>query len=107
MLLLRGRLSGDGVASILEGDAEIVAMASAREPRTALATMASFLPSRDSTPPHSRGYYEALGQLIEVLEERGHVEAGTLAVRGLDRIHPAVLRSAAREVCRRRGLLGE
>jgi hypothetical protein len=104
VLLLRGRLSGNGVAALLEGDAEIVAVASCREPRAALATLASFLPARDSAPPHSRGYFEALGELVAVLRERGAVPPGAVAARVLDGLDPDVIRSAAREVCRRRGL---
>ncbi len=106
-LLLRGRLSGEGVAAVLEGDAEIAALASARETRAALATLVSFLPARDSAPPHSRGYHDALEDLVEVLRERRAVEPGTNVVRALDRVDPDIVRSAAREVCRRRGLLGD
>jgi tetratricopeptide (TPR) repeat protein len=107
VLLLRGRLSGNGVTALLEGDAEIVAVASCREPRAALATLASFLPARDSSPPHSRGYFEVLEELVGVLRERGAVPEDALAVRVLDGLDPAVIRSAAREVCRRRGLRAE
>lgn len=106
-LLLRGRLSAAGTASVLEGDAEIAALASAREPRAALATLTSFLPARDAGAPHGRGYFEAAEDLVEVLRERGAVPPGVIAVRALDGVDPEVLRSAAREVCRRRGLLGQ
>ena len=105
-LLLRGGLSAEGAASILEGDAEIAALAGAREPRASLATLTSFLPVRDAGAPHGRGYFEALEDLVEVLRERGLLPAGPGAVRLLDRIEGEALRSAAREVCRRRGLLG-
>ncbi len=106
-LLLRGRLSGSAVAGILEGDAEIAAVASSREPRAALATLVSFLPSRDAAPPHSRGYHGAVEDLVEVLRERGAAGPDDIVVRILDRLDPEVLRSAAREVCRRRGLRKE
>jgi hypothetical protein len=106
-LLLRGRLSGGHVAAVLEGDAEMVALAESREPRAALATMVSFLPSRDSQPPHSRGYHGAVADLVEVLRERRAVAPGWNVARSLDRLSPEVLRSAAREVCRRRGLSGD
>ena len=106
-LLLRGRLSGSGVASVLEGDAELVALATAREPRATLTSLASFLPARDGGAPHGRGYFEALEDLVRVLRERGAVARDAVAVRALDRLDPEVLRSAAREVCRRRGLRAE
>ncbi len=107
VLMLRGHLSGTRVAALLEGDAQIAAVAASREPRAALATLASFLPARDSSPPHSRGYFEALRDLVAVLRERGEVPAGAVAVRVLDGVDPEVLRSAALEVCRRRGLRAE
>ncbi len=103
-LLLRGRLSAAGTASVLEGDAEIAAVASAREPRAALATLVSFLPARDAGAPHGRGYHGAVEDLVAVLRERGAVPPGVVAVRLLDGIDPEVIRSAAIEVCRRRGL---
>jgi hypothetical protein len=107
VLLLRGHLSGGAAAGLLEGDAEIVAVAAAGEPRAALATLVSFLPSRDAAPPHSRGYYGSVEDLLGVLRERGAFGDGEIAVRVLDRLDPEVVRSAAREVCRRRGLRAE
>lgn len=104
-LLLRGRLSSEGVASVLEGDAEIAALATSREPRASLATLTSFLPVRDAGAPHGRGYWEALEDLFEVLRDRGLLPREGAAARGLDLLDPEALRSAAIEVCRRRGLL--
>jgi tetratricopeptide (TPR) repeat protein len=106
-LLLRGRLSAEGVAAVLEGDAEISAVASAREPRASLATLVSFLPSRDAAPPHSRGYCDAVDTLVAVLRERQALPAGVNVLRSLDRLDPDTIRSAALEVCRRRGLTSE
>ncbi len=103
-LMLRGRLSPTRVASLLEGDAQIAALAASREPRAALATLVSFLPSRDAAPPHSRGYFESLQDLVAVLRERGAIPADAVAARVLDGVDPEVVRSAALEVCRRRGL---
>ena len=59
---------------------------------------------RDGALPHSRGYHGALEQFLEVLLERGALPEGRVAVRLLDRVDAETLRSAAREVCRRRGL---
>ena len=103
-LLLRGGLSGAGTVAVLEGDAEIVALAAGREPRASLATLVSYLPGRDGALPHSRGYHGALEDLVDVLLERGVLPGRAVAVRLLDRVDPEALRSAAREVCRRRGL---
>lgn len=106
-LLLRSGFSASSAASLLEGDAEIAAMAGAREPRASLATLTSFLPAREAGAPHGAGYFGALEELVEVLRERGLLPPGPEGVRGLDRVDPAALGSAAREVCRRRGLLGD
>ncbi|MHC4923964.1 MAG: hypothetical protein ACYTG4_07775, partial [Planctomycetota bacterium] len=110
-LFLRGGLSGNGVAAVLEGDAEIVALAVAREPRAVLATMTSFLPSRDTGPPHGRGYFDALEELIEELEnDRAalvEIAPDENLLRALDRVPPDRLRAAALRVCEARGLVGE
>jgi len=103
-LLLRGGLSPAGAVAVLEGDAEIAALAACREPRASLATLVSYLPGRDAAPPHSRGYHGAIEDLVGVLRERGALPGDAVAVRLLDGLDPGVLRSAAREVCRRRGV---
>jgi hypothetical protein len=106
-LVARGGLGSGGAAAILEGDAEAVALAAAREPRAALSTLVSYLPAEDGGSPHVRGYHGVVRDLLEVLEERGVRPEGGDAVnllRALDTVPGEVLRSAALEVCRRRGL---
>ncbi len=109
-LLLRGGLSGDGVAALLEGDAELTALATAVEPRAALSTLVSFLPARRGSSPHARGYHGAMADLLEALLEEGlpaDVAPGENLARALDRVDPQAIRRAAHRACQRRGVVGE
>ncbi|HET6202303.1 MAG TPA: tetratricopeptide repeat protein [Planctomycetota bacterium] len=69
-LLLRGGASARGVEALLEGRAELCALAASEETDLALAGMASAAAAEGSRSPHAVGYRRILEALVRRVRER-------------------------------------
>lgn len=91
--------SPSNVEAWLEGRAQLEAIVHARDPRIALAELLRDLPSRDASPPHSVGYFDMAGQLVELVDDAlpnlPDLDPDAVLVQQLDRLDPEVLRGLA------------
>jgi hypothetical protein len=100
--------SPERIQGRLEGDAQLVSLATAPQPRAALFTLVATGHRRDASPPHSRGYHEVLREMVEIIAERPddfrEIDPEANVLQQLDRLTEEQLRDLARILLARRGL---
>lgn len=96
-LLVRNGFSAASIEAELERDAEANSLRTSPWPRNALLNTMSFLPFRESAPPHSVGYYELLETLVAEIDRHParypSVDRRYNILQQLDRLSDAELRT--------------
>jgi tetratricopeptide (TPR) repeat protein len=106
-LLTRSGFSPSEIEAWLEGNAQLVAMAEAREPRAALHGLVALGIRRDAAPPHSRGYHDVLRELVaRVGDDPGRygLDPEKNLLQQLHLLGDEDLRKLARSILEERGL---
>lgn len=105
---LRNGFSPSRIEAELEGRAQVTSLAFCKNPHLALASLVGFLPFKDSSPPHSRGYYRVSEEFVSYLyENRKNFAAIQDDFPILEQLHLLSgdeIRSIALEVGKRMGL---
>jgi hypothetical protein len=107
-LAVSAGFSAREVQGRLEGDAQLVALATAREPRAALHGLIALGGRRDGAPPHSLGYHDALAEMVEEIVDHPdrfpRIDREANVLQQLDRLTDDEIRELARKLLERRGL---
>ncbi len=110
-MLLKAGFSAQGLMRVLESRAQLVALATADDPRFVLAECADALEGGNSVTVHADAYTELIGRFLRVLERRREtipsIDERHLLLFQLHRLTPTEVRAVALELAREEGIARE